>query len=390
LSKEFQMDNFSRPASCGENPVRGASLRGASPSEWLTQFQHCLTNPARAPTRFASENRIVETYGQMRLRAFGKRQAGATPTLIVPPLAVQDAGFIDLMRGHSLVQTLCAANAGQVYVTDWMSATPDMGPLSIDSCLAELNIAIDDLGGEVNIVGLGVGGCLALVHAARFPGKIKRLVLAGAPVDVDVRASLMTRYARSAIECAELPDDASVGGAQSLGPLGAPQAHECAALDTLQRNAGSFARADLDAITTYKAWAARSIDVPGRYARELLTRIFAGNQLATGGFIALGRKIDLRDVKIPLFVLAGARDEITPKQQALSALQLVGTAKARMRSLVAPCGHFALFVGAGTLSREWRTIAGWLTSSAPLSRKPALTPSRAAFPASDHIRSAAP
>src|SRR3954452_883337 len=129
------MDNFSRPASRDENTSRGASLRGASSrgtarSEWLTQFQYCPTNPARAPTRFWSENRIVETYGQMRLRAFGKRKPGATPTLIVPALAVHDAGIIDLMRGHSLVQTLCAANAGQVYVADWMNATTDMGPLS--------------------------------------------------------------------------------------------------------------------------------------------------------------------------------------------------------------------------------------------------------------------
>ncbi len=384
------MDNFSRPTSVSENSDRSAPFGGTTPSDWLTQFQHCLTRPARAPTRFTSENRIVETYRQMRVRAFGKSKAGATPTLIVPPLAVHDAGFVDLMRGHSLVQTLCAANAGQVYVTDWMSATPDMGPLSINSCLAELNIAIDDLGGEVNVVGLGVGGCLALIHAARFPGKIKRLMLAGAPVDVDTRPSLMTRYARNVIECAELPDNDSICGAQSLSPLGATQVHERAAMDTMQRSAGSFARADLDAIAKYTDWAARSIDVPGRYAREVLTQIFAGNLLATGGFIALGRKIDLRDVTLPLFVLAGARDEITPKLQALSAMKLVGTAKARMRSLVAPCGHFSLFVGAGTLSREWRTIAGWLTSSAPLVRKPALKPSRAALPAGDHIRSAAP
>lgn len=384
------MDDFSRSVGRSENSGLGAHFASKSPSNWLTQFQHCLTRPPRAPTRFSSENRIVETYPQMRLRAFGKRKAGAMPTLILAPLAVQDAGFVDLMRGHSLVQTLCASNAGQVYVTDWLSATPDMGPLSFDCLLAQLNIAIDDLGGQVNVVGLGVGGCLALIHAARFPGKIKRLVLAGAPVDVDVRPSPMTRYARSAIECAELPDNDSICGAQSLAPLGASQGHERAAIDTMQRDAGAFARADLDAIAVYEDWAGRSIDVPGRYAREMLTQIFAGNQLATGGFVALGRAINLRDVKIPLFVLAGARDEITPKLQALSALSLVGTAKARMRSLVAPCGHFSLFVGAGTLSREWRTIAGWLTSSAPLVRKPALKPSQAALPASDHIRSAAP
>lgn len=383
------MTHASRPESRTDAVATGAHVRAGS--DWLSRFQTCLERASRPPTRFASDNRIVETYRLMRLRAFGTRKAGATPTLIVAPLTGHDAGFIDLMRGHSLVQTLCAANVGPVYVTDWISAGPDMGAMSFDSCLAELNIAIDDLGGRVNVVGLGVGGCLALVHAARFPGKIARLVLAGAPVDTNVRPSLMGRFARKAIECDDLPGDEAVCGAQSLAPLGAAQGHERAAMDTLQRNAGSFARADLDAIAAYNDWAGRSIDVPGRYVRDLLMNLFGANQLASGGFTALGRKIELRDVKIPLFVLAGARDEIAPQRQALAALDLVGTAKSRRRSLVAPCGHYALFVGAGTLTREWRTIAGWLTSSAPgAARAAALKPSTEAAPAGSRSRSAVP
>jgi hypothetical protein len=337
---------------------------------WISQFQKCLDRPLPETALFATENRIVETYRTMRLRAFGKRTSGTLPTLIVPPFAAHDAGFVDLMRGHSLVQALGAAQGGGVFVTDWIGARPGAAEASFDDHLAELNAAIDDLGGAAHVVGLGVGGCLALIHAARFPGKIKRLVLAGTPADTSLRPSLMTRFAQKSIACAELPDDGIVCGAQGLPPLTARQGHERAALETMQRNAASFARADLKAIAAFEDWAARSIDLPGRYARDLLTKIFADNQLAKGTFVALGRAIDLRRIKIPLFVLAGALDEITPRMQALSVLALVGTAKSRQRSLIAPCGHYALFVGAGTLAREWRTIAGWLQASPPSTQRP--------------------
>jgi pimeloyl-ACP methyl ester carboxylesterase len=43
--------------------------------------------------------------------------------------------------------------------------------LSIDSYLADLNIAVDELGPPVDLIGLCQGGWLALVYAARFPKK---------------------------------------------------------------------------------------------------------------------------------------------------------------------------------------------------------------------------
>jgi pimeloyl-ACP methyl ester carboxylesterase len=67
---------------------------------------------------------------------------------------------------------------------------------SIDTYLADLNVAVDELTPPVDLVGLCQGGWLALVYAARFPGKVRRLVLAGAPVDVDAAESPMSRAVR--------------------------------------------------------------------------------------------------------------------------------------------------------------------------------------------------
>ena len=67
------------------------------------------------------------------------------------------------------VQTLLANGIGHVALTDWKSATEDMKDLEIDNYLAEIVVAIDDLGGRVNLVGLCQGGWVSAMIAARFP-----------------------------------------------------------------------------------------------------------------------------------------------------------------------------------------------------------------------------
>ena len=68
---------------------------------------------------------------------------------------------------------------------------------SIDSYLADLNVVVDELGGCANLVGVCQGGWMALVYAARYPNKIHRLVLAGAPVDIKAGKSELSRVAHS-------------------------------------------------------------------------------------------------------------------------------------------------------------------------------------------------
>ncbi|MDB5652054.1 MAG: poly(3-hydroxyalkanoate) synthetase, partial [Hyphomicrobiales bacterium] len=360
----------------GAARFRGFSLPSVPEDggDWIKQFSECLSPRDTEASLFASANEIYRVLPTMRLRVFGarkRRNSGAT-TLIVAPFAAQDATMVDLMRGHSLVEVLCNSGDGTVYLTDWKSATPDMRHLSIDTYLSDLNVVIDDLGGDVNVVGLCQGGWLALLHAARFPGKIKRLVLAGTPVDVSARPSSMTRFVAGLplgkIDEIGTAEAGIVDGCEVLSALGAGLGHERAAIETLQRNPASFSDRDMRAITTYEKWTRHGVQLPGVYCQQMLTWLFRENRLALGTFEALGQIVDLKRVRIPIFVLCGKFDDVTPKDQALSVLALVGTGKARVRSLVATCGHYALFVGATTLTREWTAIASWLSSPASLGK----------------------
>lgn len=104
----------------------------------------------------ATENTVRLDLRTMVLRDYGTR--GGIPTLVDAPHAGHTAVIADYHKGQSLVETLLENGIAHVALTDWKPATEDMKDLEIDNYLAELIVAIDDLGGRVNLVGLCQGG----------------------------------------------------------------------------------------------------------------------------------------------------------------------------------------------------------------------------------------
>src|SRR5208337_2044657 len=135
----------------------------------------------------------IELATMLLLEQRERARAKAPTVLIVAPYAVHDASIADFADGHSLAQILAEAGSGFIALTFWKSATAEMRDYGIDAYLSDLNVAIDDLGGRASLVGLCQGGWLAAAYAARFPGKVAKLVLAGAPIDPGAADSRITR-----------------------------------------------------------------------------------------------------------------------------------------------------------------------------------------------------
>ena len=152
----------------------------------------------------------------MVLRDYGK--AGGIPTLIDAPHAGHTAMIADYHKGQSLVETLLANGIGHVALTDWKSATEDMKDLEIDNYLAEVVVAIDDLGGRVNLVGLCQGGWVSAMVAARFPDKVNALVLAGSPIDTDAGNGPIKRMAHES-SVSFYQELVGLGGGLMLGQI---------------------------------------------------------------------------------------------------------------------------------------------------------------------------
>jgi len=295
----------------------------------------------------------------MRLRDCTRTRSGQ-PALVCAPYALHRALIADFAPGHSVVQSLQNGGIERVYLTDWRSASPDMRYLSIDNYLGDLNVAVDEIGALVDLVGLCQGGWLSLLYAARFPAKVRRLVLVGAPVDLSIDSAL-SRLARNAPEALYDQLVARGGGNVSGDEMlrfwtKAPSRDDIAA--ALQRDLSDEEGAAL--LARFDRWNTETLNLPGTYYLEIVNRIFRENRIAGGNFTALGREVDLRDVKAPVFLLAGLDDDVVPARQALATAGLLGTPPAFIAAASEPSNHLGLFMGARTHAHAWPRIAEWL------------------------------
>jgi poly(3-hydroxyalkanoate) synthetase len=313
--------------------------------------------------RFAwsAPNHVRLEMSTMELRDFS-RAAEGVPTLVCAPFALHGATIADLAPGHSLVDALAHNGCRRLFVTDWRAASADMRLLTIDSYLADLNVAVDELGAPVDLVGLCQGGWMALVYAARFPAKVRKLVLAGAPIDTDLGVSRISAAAHS-LPLSVFDELARLGDGRVLGrraiELWEPTLQGNDALAALQIQPGEQPGKER-LLERFRAWSDSTVDLPGVFFHQVVLWLFKENRLAQGRFTALGRQIDLADVHHPLFLLAAEGDAVVPPEQLLAVRRLVGTGAADIESAIEPGGHLGLFIGADTLQGAWVRIARWL------------------------------
>ena len=111
------------------------------------------------------------------------------------------------------------------------------------------------------------------------------------------------------------------------------------------------------------------MDLPGTYYLEVVEWLYKQNRLAEGTLVALGHRIDLARVRVPLFLLAARDDDIVAAEQVFATEARVGTAASEIETAIAPCQHLGLFMGARTLRTIWPKIARWLIGKRPSSRR---------------------
>ena len=346
------------------------ALFAASASEIAAHFAKQFTNLAigldgeiAPPPQWATPHRVALKLRTVRLRDFATSSEGP-PCLLCTPFALHSSALSDLAAGHSLVAALRDAAVTNLFVTDWRSASSDMRFLGIDDYLADLNVLIDEISAPVDLIGLCQGGWMALVYAARFPGKVRKLVLAAAPVDTKAAPSALSTLADGTPmeifrEVVRLGDGLVLGNnvLKLWGPATA-EAEEIRQLLESGEPRGSLAFTRL--LTAFRNWYALTVDLPGPYFLETVEKLYKRNEIAAGTFEALGKPIDLKKIEAPTFLLAARHDELVTPPQLFAVERLVGTPPHHIRKLTADCRHLGLFMGKRILREMWPEIADWL------------------------------
>jgi poly(3-hydroxybutyrate) depolymerase len=329
---------------------------------------------APPPPEWATSNRVFLDLHTMRLRDFPRASTGGstTPVLVDAPYAGHSATIADFAKGQSLVETLQQCGLQRVLVTDWKSATDAMKDFDIDTYLAELNVAVDSVGGEAHLIGLCQGGWMSAMFAARFPGKVSSLVLAGSPIDAAAGDGAIKRIAHT-LPASFFEEMVAAGGGRMLGKLmiaGWKNMHP--GEQYLEKYLDLYEHIEdksyIQRTERFERWYENPIDLPGRWYLQAITELFKENRLAKGTFVALGRILSLKDVKVPLYLLAGEADDITTKEQVFNAAELVGTPKHEIVKKLVPGGHIGLFMGSHALQHAWPEIAAWIKRHEPRSK----------------------
>jgi poly(3-hydroxyalkanoate) synthetase len=240
-----------------------------------------------------------------------------------------------------------------------------MKDYDINTYLSELNVCVDDLGGAVDLVGLCQGGWLAAMYAARFRDKVNTLTLAGAPIDTSAGKSVIKQYAHD-FPMEYYEELVTMGGGVLKGEFmleGFKSMHP--EKQYFEKYAELYEHIDdpkfVKRFETFERWYEYTLNLPGRWYLQVIRELFKENRFFKGKFVGLGKRLDLKDITCPVYLLAGKRDDITPKEQVFNAEKRLGTPKNKIARDLAEGGHIGLFMGSKPLSDNWSKIAAWVT-----------------------------
>ncbi len=316
---------------------------------------------ARTQPRWALPHEIVFATPLARLRDFSvSRRRDLVPTLVLPPQAGHDSCIVDYSPAQSQMGTILGAGLERALALDWIGATHETAEASIEDYLDVIDDAIDHCGGVVNLIGDCQGGWLATIYAALHPERVNTLTLAGAPIDFHAGEPIVHEMLRHLAPGGDLRFYEAVVAADG----GVLKGEHMVAGFVMIRPADEISRQlelmlhidDESYVARYREfedWFKHPQDIPGRFYLWIVRHLFRDNELVSGSLTVRNRRVDLTSLGMPLNLLAGATDHITPPAQVFAIADYASTPADCVLRDVTAGGHLGLFMGHVALHEHW-------------------------------------
>ncbi|MEM7270177.1 MAG: alpha/beta fold hydrolase, partial [Pseudomonadota bacterium] len=277
----------------------------------------------------------------------------AKPLFIVPPW-INKYYILDLNEQKSLVKWL-VAQGFTVFILSWVNPGPEQSDETWESYMENTSAAIDVVLAEtgqksVNIVGYCAGGALVstmLCHMANTGDKrVSSATLFTAQVEYTNAGELQVFVDEETVKVVDEQMDKGYLPASSMA------------------NAFNLLRSS-DLIWNYVIsnymlgkepfpfdmlyWNADSTSMPAQVHHFFLEQLYNRNMLAKGTMEVFGEKLDLADIKIPVYHVAPREDHIAPAASVYRGAKLMENAKHTF--VVSGSGHIAGIVNAPQLGK---------------------------------------
>lgn len=288
-----------------------------------------------------------------------------TPVLVIPPLMVRPYIY-DLRPEHSMLRTL--RNAGfDVFVVDFGVPDRDDEDVRLDDyvldyvpTLVEATLRVSGAP-SLAMVGYCMGGLFSLLHVGTFEDdRVHALVTIGSPVNFKKMGIVTIAAALGAPGIDRIID--RIGNVP--GSLSSVAFKLVNGPKTFTRYIDLLRNLyDEDYVRGFLAinhWANDMIPYPKEAFRQMFREVVYENRLLKNELVFGNRRCDLRNVRCPLFAVAGRSDVIATPASTRGIVKLVGSEDKSFREV--PGGHVAVVAGSEAPAEVWRPMTDWLAS----------------------------
>ena len=284
------------------------------------------------------------------------------PLLIVYAL-VNRPYMMDLQEDRSMIRGLLDAGL-DVYLIDW--GYPDAGDRHLtltDYVQRYIGHCVDHLRDRqrleaINLLGVCQGGALSLCFTALHPEKIRNLVTMVTPVDFHTPDNLLTHLIRH-VDVDLLVDTFGNPPGQllnfaflSLSPFRLAGQKYVEVMDILD---------DAQALKNFlrmEKWIFDSPDQAGEAFRQFAKDFFQHNKLVKGEVVIGDRRVDLRNVIMPVLNVYASQDHLVPPAASKALAECCGSRDYSELSFQG--GHIGIYVGSRAQREIPPAIADWL------------------------------
>ncbi len=286
----------------------------------------------------------------------------AVPTLIVYAL-VNRQYMMDIQQDRSLIKNLLQQGL-DVYIIDWGYPGPEDRYLTMDDYInGYLNNAVDFIlektdKEQLNLMGVCQGGTLSTIYTALNKQKIKNLVTMVTPIDFDIKDGLLNVWAKH-LNIDNLVDAYGVvpgsfmnAGFNLLKPFQLMLDKYVGLLDNLDQPevVENFVRME--------RWIFDSPGQAGETLRQFIKDLYQENKLVKGTLEIGGRRVDLKEIDMPLLNVFAEHDHLVPPSSSKPLNDLVSSKDKEMISF--PVGHVGMYVSSRSQVEIAPKLGKWL------------------------------
>ena len=291
-----------------------------------------------------------------------KRKKCPIPVLIVYAL-VNRYYMMDIQKDKSFIQKLLD-NGLDVYIIDWGYPTRADRYLTMENYIDEyINSCVDFIRNKyklekINLLGVCQGGTFSVIYSALYPEKIKNLITMVTPVDFDTKDGLLNIWAKY-IDVDELVDTFGnvSGDFMNIGYL---------MLKPFQLNfqkyynfiKNSETEEDIKEFLRMEKWIFDSPDQAGEAFRKFIKDLYQENKLVKGTFELGGRKVNLKNIKMPILTIFAEQDHLVPPASTKPLNNLVSSTDKTMISFKG--GHIGIYVSSRSQKELAPAVAKWI------------------------------